>query len=58
MVGIAYVYIEMALGLMGTFFNLYVLLSWIFEDDCMDTCCFGSFIHVFCIFVFAPIQRN
>ena len=31
-----------------------------FEHDCLDTCCFGCLIYmyVFCIFVFAPVQRN
>ena len=46
------------LGFMGTFLLLLCkLLSWMFEHDCLNTCCFGS-IHVFCIFVFAPVQRN
>ena len=36
------------------FFYPSLLLSWMFEHDCMDTCCFGvSYMHVFCIFVFA-----
>ena len=28
------------------------------EHDCLDTCCFGCFIFMSCIFVFAPVQRN
>ena len=32
-----------------------------FKHECLDTCSFGcliSYMHVFCIFVFAPVQRN
>ena len=53
MVGITYAYIDMAFGFMGTFwikilfFNLHLLLSWMFEHDCLDTCCFG--VLYFCI---------
>ena len=35
-----------------------ILLSWVFEHDCLDTCCFGCLICMFCIFVFAPVQGN
>ena len=34
-------------------------LSWVFEYDCLDICCFGvSYMHVFCIFVVAPVQHS
>ena len=43
MVGITYVYIDMAFGFCGynVFLNPYLLLGWMFEHDCLDTCCFG-----------------
>ena len=62
MVGVIYVYVD-------TIFFL-KLLSWMLQHDCLDTCCFGCLIcmcfdkreeedvHVFCIFIFAPVQRN
>ena len=35
-----------------------LLLSWMFEHDCLDTCCFGCLICMRSVFfVFAPIQR-
>ena len=39
-------------------FNPSLLFSWMFEHDCLDTCCFGYLICMCCIFVFAPAQRN
>ena len=53
------------LGFMGTFlflnillnfFNTFLLLSWMFEHVCLDTCCFGCLICI--CFVFASVQRN
>ena len=38
--------------------HLYCLVG-CFEHDCLETFCFGvSYMHVFCIFVFALVQRN
>ena len=38
------------------------MLSWLFQHDYLDTYCFECLIkkimHVFCIFVFAPVQRS
>ena len=34
------------------FFYSSLLLSWVFEHDCLDACCFGvSLVHVAYIFV-------
>ena len=48
---------------MGTFcfFFLYpsLLLSWIFEHDCLNTCCLGCLTWMwFVFFVFALVQCN
>ena len=41
------------LRFMGTFFvNPSLLLRWIFEHDCLDTCCFGCFICMCFIFLY------
>ena len=34
-------YINTVFGFMGTFFYPSLLLSWMLEHDCLDTCCFG-----------------
>ena len=35
------------------------MLNWMFQHDCLDTYCFWvSYMHVFSVFVFAPVQRN
>ena len=39
-------------------FCFFQLLSWMFQHVCLDTCCFEFLMHVFCIFVFAPVQCN
>ena len=39
-------------------FFFFQLLSWMFQHVCLDTCCFEFLMHVFCIFVFAPVQCN
>ena len=58
MVGVICVYVDMVdMGFMGILF----MLSWVFQHDYLDTYCFEcliSYMHVFCIFVFAPVQRN
>ena len=37
----------------------FFLLNWMFQHDCLDTYCFWvSYMHAFCIFVFASVQRN
>ena len=33
-----------------------LLLRWMFEHGCLDTCCFGYLICTW--LVFAPVQRN
>ena len=39
---------------MGTqiFLNPFLLLSWMVEHDCLDTCCFGRLMYVCCIFLY------
>ena len=51
--------------IVGILFFLFQIPSfiacWMFHHDCLDTCCFGCpiyYMHVFCIFVFALVQRN
>ena len=51
MVGIIYVYVDTVFGFYG-----YFILSWMFEHDCLDTCCFGCLICM--CFVFTPVQCN
>ena len=47
------------LSVIGTFLYPSLLLRWMFEHDCLDTCCcWLSSMHVFCIFVFALVQRS
>ena len=41
------------LGFMGI---LFFMLSWMFQHDYLDTCCFECLIFMY--FVFAPVQRN
>ena len=41
------------MGFMGIFF----MLSWMFQRDYVDTC-FECLICMFCIFVFASVQRK
>ena len=45
--GTTYVYVDTIFAFMGTlFFPLYpsLLLSWMFEHDCLDTCCIWCLI--------------
>ena len=59
MVGIIYVYVDTGFGFYGYFFSFFKLLSWMFEYDCLETCCFWvSYMYVFWIFVLVPFQRN
>ena len=66
MVGITYLYTDMIFAFYGYvlflgcfFFYPSLLISWMFEHDCLDTCCFWvSYMHVFCIYVFAPVQHS
>ena len=45
MVGLTYVYIDMILAFYGYIFLCpSLLLSWMFEHDCLDTCCVGCLI--------------
>ena len=44
MVGIIYVYIDTVL--------LFFLISWMFERNCLDTCCFGCLICMCCVFLY------
>ena len=44
------------LGCMGNFFSLF---NWMFQLDCLDTCCFKCLTCMCSVFfVFAPVQRN
>ena len=64
MVGITCVYIDTVFGFYGyffCFFNPSVLLSWMFEHDCLDTCCFGcsicmSFVFLY-LYLFSAIEH-
>ena len=38
-------------------FFVFLLISWMFQHHCLDTCCFWE-SYTFCVFVFAPVQRN
>ena len=35
---------------MGTFF--FLLLSWMFQHDCLDTCCFGCLIYMYFVLLY------
>ena len=37
------------------FIGILFMLSWMLKHDYLDTC-FVSYVHVFCIFVFAPFN--
>ena len=56
MIGIIYMYVDMIFGFYGHFiFNCVVGgLNMIV----LDTCCVECLIYMFCIFVFAPVQRH
>ena len=38
------------------FLFFFTLPCWMFEHNCLDTCCFGCLICI--CFVFAPVQYN
>ena len=42
----------MVFGFMGNFFNPYSLLSWMFEHDCLDKCCFGCLLCMCFVFLY------
>ena len=53
MVGITYVYIDTVFGFGGYFFfNPSLLLSWMFEHDCLDTYCFERLICMCFVFLY------
>ena len=56
MVAITYVYIDVIFAFYGYILFVYILLSWMFEHDYLDTCCFACLICKY--FVFALVQRN
>ena len=49
MVGITYVTIDTVFGSYG---YLFLLLSWMFEHGCLDTCCFGCLICMCFVFLY------
>ena len=57
MVGITYVYIDMISVFNGyvafDFSNPSLLLSWMFEHDCLDTQCFGCHVCMCFVFLFS-----
>ena len=61
MVIVTYLYVDMEFGFYGYFFSLntHLLLSWIFEHDYLDTCCFRCLICMCFVFLylhlFSPI---
>ena len=56
MVGVIFVYVDTVYGFYG---YCVFMLSWMFEHDYLDTCCFECLICMcFVYFVFAPVQRN
>ena len=54
MVGVIFVYIDTVFGFCG--YSFFFMLSWMFQHDYLDTCCFECLICM--CFVFAPVQRN
>ena len=54
MIWVIFLYIDTVFGFYGYFF----MLSWMFQHDYFDTCCFVSYMRVFSVFVFAPVQCN
>ena len=51
--GLFFSTVILCLSFMGT---LFFMLSWMFQHDYFDTCCFECLICM--CFVFAPVQRN
>ena len=56
MVRITYVYIEMVFGFYGVFWGFFLypslLLGWMIEHDCLDTCCFGCLMCMCFVFLY------
>ena len=48
MVGIIFVYVDTAFGIYGYSF---LMLSWMFQHDYLDTCCFECFIRMCFVFL-------
>ena len=40
------------LGLWVLFFTPYLLLSWMFDHDSLDTCCFGRLLCMYLVFLY------
>ena len=67
MVGITYLFIDTIfafygyIDLFGVFYNRFLLLSWIFEHDCLDACCFGYLLcmcfKILYLFLFSPTDQ-
>ena len=60
MVRITYLYIDTVFGFCGYFLKKKkikqsLLLSWMFEPDCLDTCCFGCLICMCFVFLYLHI---
>ena len=48
MVGVIYVYVDTVFG-----FHVFKLLCWMFQHDCLDTCCFECLIMLYaCVLYF------
>ena len=49
----------MNLGFVGTFFfNLSLQLSWMSEQDCLNTCCFGCLICMCFVFLYSTCSQQ
>ena len=59
MVGITYVYIDTVFEFYVylDFFNHHLLFSWMFEHDCLDTCCFGCLICFLYLHLFSAVEH-
>ena len=55
MFGIIFVYVDTVFGF---YWHSFFMLNWMFQHDYLDTCFFAHLVCVFCIFVFAPVQRK
>ena len=59
---VSFAYVDAVYWFYSFFFIVscsFLMLNWLFQHDCFDTYCFlVSYMHAFCIFVFAPVQRN
>ena len=48
MVGVIYVYFDRVLGFYGVLKNF----GWMFQHDCLDTCCFGCLVCMCFVFLY------